>query len=44
MMKTVTKLENELGQRAEKLNYEVRESTLECEMFDAEIVKTLEWY
>ena len=39
-----TKLENELGWKAEKVNCEAREATLGCETFDTGIVKTVEWY
>ena len=44
MTKIVTKLENELGWRAEKVNCEAREATLGCENFDSGIVKTIDWY
>jgi dTDP-glucose 4,6-dehydratase len=40
----VTKLANELGWKAEKVNCEAREATLGCENFDSGIVKTIEWY
>jgi|GEM_PF-3268458 len=39
-----TKLENELGWKAEKVNCVAREATLWCENFDSGIIKTTEWY
>ncbi len=37
-----TKIETELGWKAEKVNCEAREATLVCENFDRGIVKTIE--
>jgi len=39
-----TRLENELGWKAEKVNCIAREATLGFENFESGIVKTIEWY